>query len=222
MNILLNKIMISYNESYDFFKDSLIVFTDYDLKPIYLNHSKLSDEFLIYIRDNISLFLLDNINAFYLSKQKKGLITYSNESCVDGYFKSIANPLILKDRILGFIGFFKIEDISEESTIYLDTLEKFITNELLISNIIREMDEIMYGKNLSILENKLSERESEIVQMTVNGYKDVEMEQKLFISKSTIRAHLHSVFDKLEINSKMELINLYYKQRISKIINLLT
>ncbi|MBO0589446.1 helix-turn-helix transcriptional regulator [Sporosarcina sp. E16_8] len=217
IGVILNKIIDLYAPSYPHFKNCLIVFTDFDLNPIYFNHSDLSDE--LQVSHNISS-ILDTKNAFHLSKEKKGLVSYSHESSYEIGFNSIATPLILKDRILGFIGFFATNGFHEESVMYLDILEKYIISELINSTILRKMEEILFDP-VNVFENDLSKRESEIFQMTVNGYKDVEMEKELFISKSTVRAHLHSVFEKLEVSSKNELISLYYKKIINIYIKLL-
>jgi DNA-binding NarL/FixJ family response regulator len=50
--------------------------------------------------------------------------------------------------------------------------------------------------------NKLSEREKEVAESLVNEITNQKMAQRLFISVSTIKAHLHSIYQKLNITGQ--------------------
>lgn len=51
----------------------------------------------------------------------------------------------------------------------------------------------------------LSARETEIVQLVAQGYKNKEMAEKMFISEQTVKNHLHNIFDKLGVSDRLEL-----------------
>jgi DNA-binding NarL/FixJ family response regulator len=51
----------------------------------------------------------------------------------------------------------------------------------------------------------LSARESEIVNLVTQGFKNKDMAEKMSISEQTVKNHLHSIFDKLEVSDRLEL-----------------
>src|SRR5215470_5399655 len=51
----------------------------------------------------------------------------------------------------------------------------------------------------------LSQREREIVALVAQGFKNKEMAEKMFISKQTVKNHLHNIFDKLGVSDRLEL-----------------
>ena len=55
------------------------------------------------------------------------------------------------------------------------------------------------------LDELLSEREKEIVQLVAQGYRNKEIGEKLFISEQTVKNHLHNIFDKLGVSDRLEL-----------------
>jgi DNA-binding NarL/FixJ family response regulator len=61
------------------------------------------------------------------------------------------------------------------------------------------------GRSLPGLE-RLSRREIEVVRMLLLGDRVPVIARQLFISQSTVRNHLSSVFRKLRVNSQQELI----------------
>jgi len=52
---------------------------------------------------------------------------------------------------------------------------------------------------------ELSQREKEVVGLVASGYRNKEIANKLFISEQTVKTHLSNVFQKLEINDRLEL-----------------
>ena len=59
---------------------------------------------------------------------------------------------------------------------------------------------------------RLSSRESEIVSRLLSGDRVPAIAQALFLSQSTVRNHLSTVFGKLRVSSQQELIDLYRRQ----------
>jgi DNA-binding NarL/FixJ family response regulator len=51
----------------------------------------------------------------------------------------------------------------------------------------------------------LSDREKEVVQLVVQGFRNREIGEKLFISEQTVKNHLHNIFDKLGLSDRLEL-----------------
>jgi two-component system nitrate/nitrite response regulator NarL len=63
----------------------------------------------------------------------------------------------------------------------------------------------------------LTQRESEIVALVSQGLKNKQIADKLFISHITVRHHLTSVFQKIGITSRLELIVYAYNQGLAKV-----
>ena len=51
----------------------------------------------------------------------------------------------------------------------------------------------------------LSQRETEIVVLVAQGFKNKEMAERMFISEQTVKNHLHNIFDKLGVSDRLEL-----------------
>lgn len=52
---------------------------------------------------------------------------------------------------------------------------------------------------------ELSEREIEVVVLVASGHRNKEIAAKLFISEQTVKTHLSNIFQKLEVNDRLEL-----------------
>jgi len=52
---------------------------------------------------------------------------------------------------------------------------------------------------------RLSPREREIVTLTAQGFKNSDMAARLSLSEQTVKNHLHSIFDKLEVTDRLEM-----------------
>jgi DNA-binding NarL/FixJ family response regulator len=52
----------------------------------------------------------------------------------------------------------------------------------------------------------LSKREKEVVGLIVKGNKTSSIGQKLGISEKTVRNHIHSIYGKLEVKDRLELV----------------
>lgn len=53
--------------------------------------------------------------------------------------------------------------------------------------------------------SELSRRELEVIQLVVQGYKNRDAAQKLFISEKTVKNHLSAIFHKLGVNDRLEM-----------------
>ena len=62
----------------------------------------------------------------------------------------------------------------------------------------------------------LTPRQSEIAYLVCNGLKNREIAERLYVSETTVRHHLTSIFNKLEVSSRFELISLLYRNGLVK------
>lgn len=65
--------------------------------------------------------------------------------------------------------------------------------------------------------NGMTEREREVVELICRGMKNKGIAEKLFIAETTVRHHLTSVFNKLEVASRLELVIYAFKHQLVKV-----
>lgn len=66
----------------------------------------------------------------------------------------------------------------------------------------------------SVVKSSLTPREREVLQLLCTGdsYKDVA--DKLFLSKHTVRRHIRSIYEKLEVSSRAEMVQKAHKNKL--------
>lgn len=69
------------------------------------------------------------------------------------------------------------------------------------------------GPDLSIL-NVLSVRERDVFLLAAKGLSNGEMAESLFVSEATVKTHLRSVLDKLELRTRLQLIAFAHERRL--------
>ena len=62
----------------------------------------------------------------------------------------------------------------------------------------------------------LTEREREVIELVAEGLKNKEVANRLFISEATVRHHMTSIFDKLTVSSRLELVIYCYRHGLVK------
>jgi DNA-binding NarL/FixJ family response regulator len=92
-----------------------------------------------------------------------------------------------------------IQTIHQTDEIWLD-------RAALASLITQAKGPIVVDSGRSELFGRLTEREREIVTLVTQGLKNKEVGDRLFISETTVRHHLTTIFNKLGISSRFELI----------------
>lgn len=63
----------------------------------------------------------------------------------------------------------------------------------------------------------LTEREREVIALVGEGLKNKQVGERLFISETTVTHHLSSVFSKLEVSDRLELIIYAFRHGLAKI-----
>lgn len=69
------------------------------------------------------------------------------------------------------------------------------------------------GPDLSVLD-VLSVREREVFLLAAKGLSNGEMAGSLFVSEATVKTHLRSVLDKLELGSRLQLVAFAHERRL--------
>ena len=64
----------------------------------------------------------------------------------------------------------------------------------------------MHDNPKAYVANGLTTREKEVVELICKGMKNKGIAEKLFITETTVRHHLTSVFNKFDITSRLELV----------------
>jgi DNA-binding NarL/FixJ family response regulator len=64
--------------------------------------------------------------------------------------------------------------------------------------------------------SSLTDREREVVTLIGEGLKNKHIAERLFISETTVRHHLTSVFDKLGVTDRLELVIYAYRHSLAK------
>ncbi len=62
----------------------------------------------------------------------------------------------------------------------------------------------------------LTEREREIISLIGEGLKNKQIAERLFISETTVRHHLTSIFNKVGVSDRLELIIYAFRHRLAK------
>ncbi len=64
--------------------------------------------------------------------------------------------------------------------------------------------------------NKISNREQEILKLILKGKSNKEIEEELYISMSTVKAHIYNAYKKLGVQNRLELIHVIQKAEKNK------
>ena len=72
--------------------------------------------------------------------------------------------------------------------------------------------EKLYTEGENMKKNKLTPRETEIMNLLIKGYNNPDISKKLKISPHTTKAHLASIYGKFNANNRIEAIIMYIKE----------
>ena len=110
----------------------------------------------------------------------------------------------------------------EHSDILFKAIEKIHSGEIwfdraIMGDTIRQLiqeKQMMNDHPKAHVTNGLTEREKQVVELICKGMKNREIAEKLFITETTVRHHLTSVFNKLKITSRLELVIYAFKNNL--------
>jgi two-component system, NarL family, nitrate/nitrite response regulator NarL len=108
--------------------------------------------------------------------------------------------------------------------VLLKAIEKVYEGEvwfdrLLMRSLLTEMSRVQATKEADPVElkiTKLTEREREIITLVGEGLRNKEIGKRAAISEPTVRNHLTSIFSKLEVSDRFELIIFAYRYGLAK------
>jgi|SRR5688572_28286469 len=82
------------------------------------------------------------------------------------------------------------------------------------SRIARKMVDFFQQNNKKLeLDEKLTDRELEILNLLSLGYRNKEIGDKLFISIPTVKTHIYNIYKKLHVQSRIAAINVFNNMR---------
>ncbi len=90
-----------------------------------------------------------------------------------------------------------------DRTIMGETIRQLVTEK-----------QMLYDYPKAHVTNALTEREKQVVDLICKGLKNKGIADQLFITETTVRHHLTSVFNKLEISSRLELVIYAFKNSL--------
>jgi DNA-binding NarL/FixJ family response regulator len=103
-----------------------------------------------------------------------------------------------------------------EPEYWLDYIVSIVQGEAPISRVLAaKILQEFSGQKPAVPDNKLSDREKEVLQLISQGLGNKEISEKLFISESTVKNHLRSILDKLHLQNRMQLIAFAYKNGLA-------
>jgi len=79
-------------------------------------------------------------------------------------------------------------------------------------SIARKVIESFHSTSIKEQKYDLSKRESEILKLLSKGFRYKEIAAQLFISTETVRTHIRNIYGKLQVQSRTEALNKFYKQ----------
>jgi len=127
-----------------------------------------------------------------------------------------------KAMILGAMGVVQ-KDVGVE--VFFKAIEKVHAGEIWydrskMGSVLRDMLQNSNGKKpdpLAVKIARLTPREHEVIALVSEGLKNKVIGERLFISETTVRHHLTSVFEKLGVSNRLELILFAFGQGLASL-----
>lgn len=172
---------------------------------------KLKPDILLVDSDQI-----DNGNfTSFLAKQKKYIPVIILTNSIDAethqkYLLLGIDGLVSKEQNAEIL-FHAIKKVND-GDVYFDrklmseTIKQLVNERKLIP-------EKLYTYNSAVL----TEREQEVLTLLCRGMKNKIISENLFITETTVRHHLTSIFEKLKVNSRLELVVHAFREKLVEI-----
>lgn len=106
---------------------------------------------------------------------------------------------------------------SASTDLYMKCIRKVHAGEVWLNGRMTEaVLEALSGRgtdNRAKEKSELSRRELEVIELVVQGYKNRDIAEKLFISEKTVKNHLSAIFNKLGVSDRLELTLFAFEKR---------
>jgi DNA-binding NarL/FixJ family response regulator len=217
-----NQIKIFLVGDYSIFRVALrmLIETESHLKVIG-EASTLKEAFGQFTKEKPDVILVDlpetdgaNLFSFLLNSiDKTPILVLTGSNDVELYVKCLqlsVKGLVLKQ---------KSADVLFKAIEKVHAGEYWLERSIMGQTIKRLMEErnFHYENNHHAEPNQLTEREKQVVSLICKGLKNKNIAEKLFITETTVRHHLTSIFEKLGTKSRLELVIYAFKNNIEKV-----
>ncbi len=118
------------------------------------------------------------------------LSAYDHEGYIEGLLEAGARGYVLKDEALETI----------VHAVYAAVEGRTWLSPRVATKLVNRM------AHPKAREDELSLRESEVLQLLALGYNNAQIAQKLFISEGTVRNHVNSIYSKLNLRTRAEVV----------------
>lgn len=135
------------------------------------------------------------------------LTTYPSKNNIIQAIKFRANGFVTKDE--DFLNLLKIIKNVYNNKNYLDKYTEKILHQ-------RQDTSFKEIKDLYKIK-LLSSREYEILELIATGYSNIEISKELFISEKTVKNHITSIYNKIEVDSRVKAVIFCYENKIIEI-----
>ena len=161
---------------------------------------------------DLEMPFLDGISAISISKIKYPEIKFIVLTIYEDYdrifeaIKAGANGYLLKEE--------KAVDIVKalESVLNFDNIP--MSPAIARSAMKLLSGEALPNENSSVTPDyNLSERETDVLKLMINGLTYIQIGEKLFISPHTVRTHINNIYRKLHLNSRTQVMNLAHRKK---------
>lgn len=120
------------------------------------------------------------------------------------------NGLVSKEQTAEAL-FVAIKRVSE-GDVYFDRKLMSETIKELVSEK-KMLPEKLYAYNCAVL----TDREREVLALVCRGYKNKIIADELFVTETTVRHHLTSIFEKMKVSSRLELVVHAFREKLVEI-----
>ena len=183
--------------------------------------SKISEATELIAKEKVDLILIDlsnaNRNELFafpiktLNKTPILILTSLDETeMCQQCLRFGINGLVLKEKGAEIL-FKAIEKVSA-GELWFDRAMMGKTIEKLVME-----KRFLYENPKSGGQETITEREKQVVNLICKGMKNKDIAEKLFITETTVRHHLTSIFEKLGLTSRLELVIHAFKHNLVKI-----
>lgn len=168
-------------------------------KQALLEFANLSNDGVIMVNEYNQIHYINQKAKFAYDKLLKERYVSSIENLI-----TIGRFLDTSQANIDFLSYYELGNYGIYMRVKRFVSEKFYV--IVISP--KEKYKINNTKNTANADN-LSKREREVLKCVLKGMSNVEISQELFVSLSTVKAHLYSIFKKLDVPNRTSLIARY-------------